>query len=115
VAASLAAGIDIGGTKCLGVVLDPSGTMVREDRLPTPRGADALVDALAELAGVLAPYDTLGIGAAGLVTRGGIWRAAPNVVGIADLPIGAPSGPRGQRRHLRHAGRVAPRGRRGRL
>jgi glucokinase len=89
VAASLAAGIDIGGTKCLGVVLDPSGTIVREDRLPTPRGADALVDALAELAGVLAPYDTLGIGAAGLVTRGGIWRAAPNVVGIADLPIGA--------------------------
>jgi glucokinase len=85
----LAAGNDIGGTKCLGVVLDGSGAVVREDRLPTPRGADALVDVLSELAGVLMPYDTLGIGAAGLVTRDGIWRAAPNVVGIADLAIGA--------------------------
>ncbi len=89
-----AAGIDIGGTKCLGVVLDPSGAVVREDRLPTPRGADALIDVLGELAGVLAPYDTLGVGAAGLVTHDGIWRAAPNVVGIADLPIGRRLGAR---------------------
>jgi glucokinase len=86
--ARLAAGIDIGGTKCLGLVLDRSGVIVREDRLSTPRGADALIDVLSELAERLEPYDSLGIGAAGLVTREGIWRAAPNVVGIADLPIG---------------------------
>jgi glucokinase len=100
-AAPLAAGIDIGGTKCLGVVLDASGAIVREDRLPTPRGADALVDVLSELAGALGPYDTLGIGAAGLVTRDGIWRAAPNVVGIADVPIGERLGERlGHRVHV---------------
>jgi glucokinase len=85
----LAAGIDVGGTKCLGVVIDGAAAVVREERMATPRGAEALVDVLGELVGALGPFDTLGIGVAGLVTRQGIWRAAPNVVGIRDVPIGA--------------------------
>ena len=44
--AGLRAGLDVGGTKCLGVVVDPEGTVVRDARVPTPRGTDALVRAL---------------------------------------------------------------------
>ena len=33
---SLAAGIDVGGTKCLGVVIDDQGNVVREVRKLTP-------------------------------------------------------------------------------
>ena len=85
---SVAAGIDVGGTKCLGVLLDHDGRMVRQIRKPTPYGGDALIATLAELAGELGDYDSLGIGIPGLVTREGILRAAPNVGGIADTPVG---------------------------
>lgn len=85
---ALAAGIDVGGTKYLGVVLDGEGAVVREERWPTPRGGDAIVEALAELAEALQPWDTLGIGIAGLVTRGGVLRAAPNLSGVRELRVG---------------------------
>ena len=29
-------GIDVGGTKCLGVLLDDDGTILAEERRPTP-------------------------------------------------------------------------------
>src|SRR5262249_47387614 len=74
---TLAAGVDIGGTKCLGVVLDDAGHVVREERSATPKGPDAVLDVVEDLAGRLHPYDSLGLGAAGLVTRDGLWRAAP--------------------------------------
>ena len=82
------AGIDVGGTKCLGVVIDDEGHLLQQTRLPTPYGGDALVATLAELAGQLEPYDSLGIGIPGLVTNEGILRAAPNIGGIADTPVG---------------------------
>jgi len=85
---TLAAGIDVGGTKCLGVVVDDTGAIVREGRLPTPKGAHSIIDTLARLAGDLAPYDTLGIGVPGLVTRTGVLRAAPNLVDIRDFAVG---------------------------
>jgi glucokinase len=84
---TLAAGVDIGGTKCLGVVLDDAGRVLREARAATPKGPDAVLDVLGDVAARLSPYDSLGIGAAGLVTRDGLWRAAPNVVGIWDFPV----------------------------
>ena len=34
-------GIDVGGTKCLGVALDADGNVVGEDRRPTPHGPGA--------------------------------------------------------------------------
>ena len=85
---SLAAGIDVGGTKCLGVVIDESGAIVRRSRRPTPHGRTAFVHVLAEVAAELAPYDTLGVGVPGLVTRGGTLRAAPNLVDVQELAIG---------------------------
>lgn len=82
------AGIDVGGTKCLGVVLDDDGRVVAEWRRPTPRGAEAIIDTLAALVGDMGRVDTLGIGVPGLVTREGVLRAAPNLVDIADFAVG---------------------------
>jgi glucokinase len=83
-----AAGIDVGGTKFLGVVVDERGEVVVERRRPTPHGGDAVVEALAEFAAELAPYDTLGVGVPGLVTREGVLRAAPNLIGAAEVQVG---------------------------
>jgi glucokinase len=83
------AGIDVGGTKCLGVVLSPQGDVVAEHRLPTPKGPDAIIDTLAEVAAAMAPFDTIGIGVPGLVTRAGEIRASPNLVDINDFRVGA--------------------------
>ena len=83
-------GIDVGGTKCLGVVLADDGTVVTEDRRPTPRGPGslpALIETLAELAESLGPYDHLGVGVPGLVTRSGVLRAAPNLDGVAEFDV----------------------------
>jgi glucokinase len=80
-------GIDVGGTKCLGVVLDDHGEVIEEQRRPTPKGPDAIVDTLAELATALGVRDWLGIGVPGLVTREGVLRAAPNLVDIHDFRV----------------------------
>lgn len=83
-----AAGIDVGGTKYLGVVIDESGEVIVEKRRLTPEGGDAVVQGLAEFAAELAPYDTLGVGVPGLVTRQGVLRAAPNLIGAAEVQVG---------------------------
>ena len=83
-------GIDVGGTKCLGVALDQHGHVVAEQRRPTPRGdgsLPALIDTLAELAEAIGPFDELGVGVPGLVTREGVLRAAPNLDGVADFDV----------------------------
>ena len=82
------AGIDVGGTKFLGVVLDDAGEVIVEQRRPTPQGGDNVVRELAEFAAELAPYDTLGVGVPGLVTRTGVLRAAPNLIGAAEVQVG---------------------------
>src|SRR5262245_21450689 len=82
------AGIDVGGTKCLGVALDQAGDVVQIERCPTPNDPVELIDALAGLAGMLAPYDGLGVGVPGLVTRQGTLRAAPNVTAVQELGVG---------------------------
>jgi len=83
-------GIDVGGTKCLGVVLDAGGAVVDEQRRPTPRGPGslpALIDTLAELAAALGVDGALGVGVPGLVTRAGVLRAAANLDGVADFDV----------------------------
>ncbi len=84
-------GIDVGGTKALGVALDESGAVIAQDRRPTPRGDDSLeplVDTLVELAQSLGVDGSLGVGVPGLVTREGVLRAAPNLDGVADFEVG---------------------------
>jgi glucokinase len=92
--AGVGVGIDVGGTKCLGVVLDPDGTVVREDRRPTPSGHDAIVAVLAELASSLGPYDAIGVGVPGLVTTAGVLRAAPNLHDVAEFDVAGMLGQR---------------------
>ena len=83
-------GLDVGGTKCLGVALDERGEIVAEARRPTPRGPGSLpelIETLAELAGSLGHFDEIGVGVPGLVTRSGVLRAAPNLDGVADFDV----------------------------
>lgn len=83
----LSAGIDVGGTKCLAVVIDDDGEVVRHARVPTPRGSDPIIVTLIELARSLQPFDVLGVGIAGLVTRTGVLRAAPNLTIDSELAV----------------------------
>ena len=46
-------GLDVGGTKCLGVAVSADGRVLAEDRSATPDDGPALVDALAGAAGRL--------------------------------------------------------------
>ena len=87
-AAGRRAGIDVGGTKCHGVVIDAAGVVVHDYRLPTPAGHDAIVDTLAEVAAQLAPFDSIGLGVPGLITRDGVIKASPNLVDVRDFPVG---------------------------
>ena len=87
-------GVDLGGTKCLGVVVDGDGTIVDELRVPTPRGSDAIVDVLAgvatELRGRRPDVTGVGVGVPGLVDGRGTLRFAPNLPGVVDLPLAGP-------------------------
>src|SRR6516225_3133117 len=87
-------GVDVGGTKCLGVVLDEDGTVITEYRVPTPRAGDELVDAVGAVTDFLRDAASLtrpavGIGAPGLVDRHGSLRYAPNLPGVTELPMAA--------------------------
>ena len=79
-------GIDVGGTKCLGVAVDDSGKVVQQFRLPTPH-ADGLCDTLIEIVSQLGGASSLGIGVPGLISPEGVIRASPNLVGAKELPL----------------------------
>jgi glucokinase len=103
----LVAGLDLGGTKVLGQVLDPAdpSRALATARLDTPRGADAIVGAMVDLVAMLdddlagqglGPIEAIGAGVAGLVDRQGTIRFAPNLPGVIDLDVrGALSGATG--------------------
>ena len=87
-------GIDVGGTKCLGVVLDDADTVVNAVRYPTPSGdglVDVLCDMVSELRAVVADAVdvTVGVGLPGLVTFDGVFRASPHISDVVDLPVAA--------------------------
>lgn len=82
-------GLDIGGTKVLGVLLADDGKVLREERLGSPHtGLDALV---ATGASIVTKLDSVGapvgVGAAGLVDRNGVVRYAPNLPNVRDAPL----------------------------
>lgn len=87
-------GIDVGGTKCLGVVLSPAGAVVTALKRPTPRGEGSLPMLITTLTEMVTAFeaecgaiDTVGVGVPGLVTYEGVLRAAPNLDGVADFDI----------------------------
>jgi glucokinase len=81
-------GIDVGGTKCHGVVLAADGAVLDDVRVSTPAGHDGIIAALCEVAQRLAPFDTIGLGVPGLITRDGVIKASPNLVNVRDFPVG---------------------------
>lgn len=83
------AGIDVGGTKCLGVVIDSDGEVLQVERQPTPRDPDGLIEVLATMIGGFGDVDAIGVGVPGLVTREGVIRASPNLFDVRDLAVGS--------------------------
>jgi glucokinase len=89
----LTIGIDVGGTKVLGVAIDTEapGAVLAEQRVLTPEGGAGLVDAVAELivqidAEVGAPA-ALGVGVPGLVDRTGVLHMGPHLRHIAEVAL----------------------------
>lgn len=80
-------GVDLGGTKCLGVALDHQRSVVGEHRLATPVGENAIVETIVALVEALGPPAAVGVGAPGLVDVDGVLRYAPNLPGVVDLPL----------------------------
>ena len=90
----LVCGIDLGGTKLLGLAIDPTADEpVLAHKVPTPSGTDAVVDAMVALGQQLIDEAVdaghrvvgLGLGAPGLVDRSGTLRYGPNVPGLIDV------------------------------
>ncbi len=80
-------GIDVGGTKCFGVLVDENGQVVRDVRYPTPP-ADELIDLLQSMFIELDGSASLGIGVPGLITTDGVIKASPNMRGAKNVPVG---------------------------
>ncbi len=94
---SLVCGLDLGGTKLLGLVADPAGDQpVALSKVLAPRGPDAVVDGLVALATDLCERAAaagdgtvvaVGLGAPGLVDRTGTLRYGPNIAGVVEVPF----------------------------
>jgi glucokinase len=94
--APVVAGVDLGGTKILGRVIDPADPTraVATTRVDTPVGDDAIVDAITEVVHALdhaaqehGATTAVGVGAAGLVDRAGVLRFSPNLPTLAELDL----------------------------
>ncbi|HUY64874.1 MAG TPA: ROK family protein [Acidimicrobiales bacterium] len=98
-AGAVTLGIDVGGTKMLGLALGPDDAVLAEARVPTPQqDAAALLGAIASLARTLqglleeealAPALALGVGVPGLVDADGVLRFAPNLPAGTGLAMAA--------------------------
>ncbi len=85
-------GVDVGGTKILGVALDADAEVVGEWRVATPAGGAAILAAVftvvERLRAGVGEVTGLGVGVPGLVDRRGTLRFAPNLPGVVELPVG---------------------------
>ncbi len=95
--AGSALGVDVGGTKILGVRLGPDGTVAAEIRRPTPAlsggrpSASDLADAVAAVAaevGAGAPEAPLGLGVPGMVDRSGTLVFSPHLPAASGARLG---------------------------
>jgi glucokinase len=93
-----AIGVDVGGTKCLAVAVEPSGTVIAEHRVGTPGTGEELievvsgaVDAVTAQAG---PPAAVGIGVPGLVGLDGVLHFVPHRPYITELDLGRRLGER---------------------
>ena len=88
---SLRLGIDVGGTKCLALVVDDDGVVHDRRRVPTPSGAAALEEVLVDLIRsfdvVVGDWRSIGLGVPGLVTLDGVIVSSPNLPGVENFPV----------------------------
>jgi glucokinase len=102
VAGSCTIGIDVGGTKVLGLALDPlEPTRPLAGReIASAHGASRLIDEVGEMVEELRseiaprPLEAVGVGLPGLVTLDGVLRVGPNLPGIVDVDMARELGPR---------------------
>lgn len=86
-------GIDLGGTKLLGAAVDRATHQILTTcRFETPRGGQAIIDAIAGAVDRLAVEvdaspAAIGIGIAGLVDTDEVLRFGPNIPGVIDLDL----------------------------
>lgn len=84
-------GVDVGGTKIMGVVTVNGGEIIHRLKAPTPKepaavpgGIAGVVQELIDLAG---PPAAIGVGVPGLVDHDGVLHYGPNVPGVVGLDI----------------------------
>lgn len=79
-----AIGIDIGGTKIAGALVDPDGAIIRESRVPTPaQNSDAIADAVIGLIEELS--EGVSVVAAGVAAAGFIDAERANIIYAPNL------------------------------
>jgi glucokinase len=94
----LVAGVDVGGTKVLGCLVDASAPdlVLLERRAPTPTGVAALLTTIVDVVGGLrsgstdvagSDLEAVGVGVPALVDKGGILRFAAHLPGITGLDV----------------------------
>lgn len=94
-AAPAAIGIDIGGTKVLGVAINGVGDVIAEHRVPSAVREGGVEDAIRDVYEYLARHDSvseveaIGVGIAGLVDFEGRMRFGPNLPDVLALPVRA--------------------------
>jgi len=84
-------GLDLGGTKCLGVAVR-NEEIIGEHRAETnTSGSEEVLDLLQQVYAVLEKEagepSAVGVGVPGLVTREGVLAYAPNLPGVEDLDV----------------------------
>ncbi len=85
-------GVDVGGTKILGLVTDGLGAVAQDrDLQPTPKDPDKLEGAIVDVVRTLIDRNDhvvgLGVGVPGLVDHAGVLHYGPNVQGVLGLDI----------------------------
>jgi glucokinase len=88
-----AVGIDVGGTKVLGAIVDERGQVLADHRVPSPKSwpdmRAVMIDLARELGGRGHEIEGVGVGAAGLVDLDGAVHYAPNVPGFRKVAVRA--------------------------
>jgi glucokinase len=90
---SVTVGIDVGGTKILGALLDEGreDPVLELDRVPTPAGGDEVVAAAVAMTRRLTPDGStlaaVGMGIPGIVDRNGTLRFGPHLPGVTNFPF----------------------------
>lgn len=88
-------GIDVGGTKMLGALVDPAGSVIARARRPTPRGQDAVIAGLCEIADELVALGRsaglvvgpVAIGMPGTIDRGAGRLTDCPILDMSDVPV----------------------------